>query len=34
MPIVKSNVEAHGGTISCSSSPGRGTEFVIWLPVR
>ena len=34
MPIVKSNVEAHNGTISCSSSPGRGTEFVIRLPVR
>ena len=34
MPIVKSNVEAHGGTISCSSNPRRGTEFVIWLPVR
>lgn len=33
MPIVKSNVEAHGGTISCKSNPGKGTVFVIRMPI-
>ena len=34
MPIVKSNVEAHGGTISCKSDPGKGTVFVIPIALR
>jgi len=34
MSIVKSNVEAHGGTIECRSTPGKGTEFIIRLPIR
>ncbi|MDZ8262647.1 AAA family ATPase [Nostoc sp. ChiQUE01b] len=27
-------VEKHGGSIYCNSSPGKGTEFVIAIPVR
>ncbi|MHC5752929.1 MAG: AAA family ATPase [Nostoc sp.] len=27
-------VEKHGGSIHCNSSPGKGTEFVIAIPVR
>ncbi|MEH2329416.1 AAA family ATPase [Nostoc sp.] len=27
-------VEKHGGSIHCNSSPGKGTEFVITIPVR
>jgi len=34
MPIVKSNTEAHGGSIEYSSKLGKGTIFVIWLPFR
>jgi len=34
MPIVRSNIEAHGGTISCQSDPGKGTVFTIRLPIR
>jgi len=33
MPIVKTIVEAHQGTIDCFSSPGEGTTFVIRLPL-
>lgn len=33
LPTVRKIVEAHGGTISCDSEPGRGTQFVIALPV-
>jgi len=33
MSIVKSNIEAHGGTIACTSEPGKGTTFVILLPM-
>ncbi len=33
MPIVKFNIEAHGGTIQCTSKPGKGTTFVIRLPI-
>jgi len=27
-------VEKHGGSIECNSSPGQGTEFAIFIPVR
>ncbi len=26
--------EKHGGKLECVSSPGKGTEFVIWIPLR
>jgi signal transduction histidine kinase len=33
LSIAKAIVEAHGGVISAASQPGRGTEFLIHLPV-
>jgi signal transduction histidine kinase len=33
LPTVKRIVEAHHGTISCESEPGRGTRFIITLPM-
>ena len=32
LPVAKSIVEAHSGTISAISSPGEGTEFLVILP--
>ena len=32
LPTVRRVIEAHGGTISCASEPGRGTQFTISLP--
>lgn len=32
LPTVRKIVEAHGGSISCESEPGRGTRFLISLP--
>jgi signal transduction histidine kinase len=32
LAITKSIVEAHGGTIEFTSTPGRGTEFTVALP--
>jgi signal transduction histidine kinase len=34
LAIAKEIVEAHGGSISCESSPGVGTAFTITLPVH
>lgn len=33
LPTVRKIIEAHGGTITCDSAPGKGTRFVIALPV-
>ena len=33
LPIARSLVEMHGGTISIRSGPGEGTTFLIRLPV-
>jgi signal transduction histidine kinase len=33
LDIVKQIIEAHGGRIDCQTSPGRGTAFVIRLPL-
>lgn len=34
LAIVKQLVEAHGGTVSAESTPGRGSRFAFRLPVR
>lgn len=34
LSIIKSNIEAHGGTIECVSDPGKGAEFLIRLPME
>lgn len=32
LALVKELVELHGGTVSVSSQPGKGTTFKVWLP--
>jgi len=34
LAIARSIVESHGGTISATSTPGAGSEFVIALPIE
>ncbi|MBI4263926.1 MAG: HAMP domain-containing protein [Acidobacteria bacterium] len=33
LAIVKKTIEAHGGSITCASTPGIGTEFTVRLPL-
>jgi two-component system OmpR family sensor kinase len=33
LSIVRGFVEAHGGSVECSSAPGRGALFTVRLPV-
>lgn len=32
LPMTRRIIDAHGGTISLDSEPGKGTRFLIWLP--
>jgi len=34
LPIVKALTELHGGRFAITSTPGRGTEVVVWLPPK
>ena len=32
LSITQSIIESHGGTITCDSTPGKGTAFHVWIP--
>ena len=32
LSYVKLITEAHGGSITLKSEPGKGTRFIVWLP--
>ncbi|RMH70238.1 MAG: sensor histidine kinase, partial [Gemmatimonadetes bacterium] len=32
LAVVKECVELHHGTISVTSTPGKGSTFILWLP--
>jgi two-component system, sensor histidine kinase and response regulator len=34
LAIVKNIVDVHQGEVACTSTPGVGSEFTIWLPLR
>jgi signal transduction histidine kinase len=34
LSYVKQVVEKHGGRIGVRSEPGRGSEFILWFPLR
>jgi signal transduction histidine kinase len=34
LSIVQGIVQAHGGTITCYSAPGKGAQFIMELPIR
>jgi PAS domain S-box-containing protein len=34
LAISESIMRAHGGSITCESTPGRGAEFIVTLPIR
>ncbi|MEV0716397.1 HAMP domain-containing sensor histidine kinase [Asanoa sp. NPDC050611] len=33
LAIVRQIVESHGGQVAVHSTPGRGSTFVLWLPL-
>ncbi|HEY3490771.1 MAG TPA: ATP-binding protein [Candidatus Deferrimicrobiaceae bacterium] len=34
LPLTQKIIQSHGGTIDLKSAPGKGTEFIILIPVR
>ena len=34
LSLVRRFAELHGGRVAVASSPGRGSRFCVWLPVR
>jgi len=34
LAIMRSVIDAHGGDVEVKSEPGRGTTFLVWLPVQ